>query len=241
MDFEENNKKFNYCGKVDLHALDDSIPLDMAVAIAAEHGFRGIVVGLNKIEELVKLINNPTFGDKSIKPICAIDYPFGSASMDVRIYSIHSAKEKGAKEIEIVAPYSLIYDELFRKVFEDAESIMKAANKLGITVKYVVDRGNPAINDAVQTKLLRMISATKIPVISTSLGYYDKSEGHSDEIIRMRAVKNKTSCQIKVYIPNCGVDDLASYAKAGTDIIGLDWNQAACIVHAYEDMVEKGT
>jgi deoxyribose-phosphate aldolase len=236
---EEEVNQFNYCDKVDLHALDLAIQLKSVVAVAAEHGFRGIVVPLGRLESLVKEINRPNFGDKNIMPICAIDYPFGDSSIDVRTYSVASAKEKGAKEVEIVAPYNLLLEKDFRRIYEDVQSLVTASKKYDIGFRYVIDQNSPYIDDAIRTKLCRVISSTHVPAVSVSLGYFDTEISHSDNIVKMRAMKNKVGCQMKAFINPVDSNEFALYPKAGIDIVGLDWKKAANIVHGYEDMVQK--
>lgn len=236
---EEESIQFEYCNKVDLHVTDISTKLDNVVSVAAEHGFRGIVVTLGQITALVKEINKPLFGDKQILPIAVIDYPFGNSSIDVRAYSLASAKEKGAKEVEIVAPYPMIANHDFRGIYEDAQSLVAAAKKYDISIKYVLDQNSEFIEDSIRTKLCRIMSSTRVPFISTSLGYFDEEIDHSDNIVKMRALKNKIGCPIKAYVPTSDPNEFALYPKAGADILGLEWNVAPFLVHAYEDMVIK--
>lgn len=235
---EQEVKQFDYCDKVDLHALNPNTNLNSVVSIAAEHGFRGIIVPMGRIEQLIASIK--AYGTKEMLPICAVDYPFGSASLDVRNYSIMSAAEKGAKEVEIVAPYHFIAAEDFRRVYNDAQGIMTNAKKAGVSVKYVIDQGNPYIaNDKVRTQLSRIVQNSRIPYVATSLGYFPDKTDHADSIIKMRNIKSKGGCNVKVYLSSQEVDDIAAYVKAGADIIGLDWNKAPYLVHAYEEMVQK--
>jgi deoxyribose-phosphate aldolase len=236
---EEETKQFDFCNKVDLHALDFTAPLQNVVAIAGEHSFRGIVVTMSALEDLLKEIHRPTFGDKRIIPIAAIDYPFGSSSLDVRAYAVHSAHEKGAREIEIVAPYKLIAERNFRRLYDDAQTIMNAAHKIGIAVKYVVDQNSPYIDDGVRTKLCRIITSVRAPIISTSLGFFDREIDHSDSVLKMRNIKNKTGCDIKAFINPEDVNEFAMYVKAGADIIGLPWKKAVETVCNYQDIMEK--
>lgn len=234
---EQQVKQFDYCDKVDLHALEPKVNLASVVSIASEHGFRGIVVPLTKLEQLIKAIKD--YGTKEMVPVCTVDYPFGSSSLDVRNYSILAAKEKGAKEVEVVAPYYLIADADFRRVYDDAHNLMSTANKQGISLKYVLDQSSPYVDDTVRTKLSRVISSSRIPIVSTSLGFFDNKVDHADNIIKMRTMKSKAGCQMKVYVSSQDVNDIASYVKAGADYIGLHWKKAPYLVHAYEDMVQK--
>jgi deoxyribose-phosphate aldolase len=230
-------KPFDYCEKVDLHALSPNTNLVSVVSIAAEHGFRGVIVPLGRLDQLIAAIK--AYGNKEILPICAIDYPLGASSLDVRNYSIMSAHEKGAREVEIVAPYHFIAEEDFRKVYNDANSVVGTAKKAGMEMKYVLDQNCSYINDKVRSQLARIVSSTRIPIVSTALGFVSDKTDHADNIIKMRNLKSKSGCKIKVYLSTHNVDDIASYVKAGADIIGLEWNKAAYLVHAYEEMVQK--
>lgn len=61
-------------------------------------GFRGISTDTNKIKELSsKLKNIKANVDNGILPICRIDFPYGNSSLDIRAYSITSAKENRCK------------------------------------------------------------------------------------------------------------------------------------------------
>jgi deoxyribose-phosphate aldolase len=113
---------------------------------------------------------------------------------------------------------------------------------MGLSVKYVLDRNHSYINeDNAITRLCRIIKQAQIPIVSTSLGFFDNKIEHSDSVIKMRNIKSKAGCDIKVYISSSDVSDIASYVKAGADIIGLPWNKAPYLVHAYEDLVQRKT
>lgn len=234
----ENNEEFDFCNNVDLHILDIKTSLNSVVAVAGEHAFRGIVVPLGRLEQLVSCINKPLLGCKKILPICMIDYPSGSSSLDVRNYMIMAAKEKGAKEVEIVAPYQLIVEKEFRKIHDDISGLNATAVKMGITLKYVLDQNNEILDDGVRTKICRILSSNKVPILSTSLGYFDGKLDHTDNILKMRGTKAKLSCKMKTYINNCSIDELSLYIKAGCDIIGLDWKNAPRLVHGYKALVK---
>lgn len=236
---EEKVRQFEYCDKVDIHAIDLDSPLDLVTAIATEHGFRGVVVTLNRIEELVKNISKDTLADKKIVPIAVIDYPYGSLSTDVRRYSILSAKEKGAKEVEVVAPYSLFISRKFKEIGDDIQNLASAAKESNIKLRYVIDINSAFIDESVRTKIMRIVSNNQIEDVSTSLGFYDKKVDHSDSVLKMRNMKSKTGSQTKSFISDASVADLTLYAKAGVDTVGLDWKLAANVVHSYEDIINK--
>jgi deoxyribose-phosphate aldolase len=237
-EFDDEVKYFDYCNRVDLHALDYHSNLNSVVSIASEHGFRGIVVTPTRLEQLITAIKN--YGEKSLVPICAIDFPLGCMSLDVRNYSIMSAKEKGAREVEIVAPYHLISQRDFKKTYQDAQNIVATTKKAGVSLKYVLDQNSPYIDDSIRTKLCRIIDTSKIPIVSTSLGFFDKTIDHADHILKMRGIKSKAGCDLKVFVRSDNPKDIASYVKAGADIVGLKWETAPYLVHAYEKMVQEG-
>jgi len=240
---EYQDQQFHFCNKVDLHCLNDSVDFDLKsiVSLATEHDFRGIVVPLGKLEELSKTIDK----NSTVKPIGIIDYPYGSSSTYVRGCSIWNAKELGAKEIEIVAPYHLIVgannkdSQAFKRIAQDVDNINTITKKAGLTVKYILDQNFVVVSDDIRTRLYRILSGSKVSSISTGSGFFDDNVNHSDAIIKMRTLKNKTSSAIKCFVPDCDVSDFASYVKAGADVIGLDWKIAPSIVHGYENLVEN--
>jgi deoxyribose-phosphate aldolase len=235
----EEENSFSFSDRVDLHCMDLYTPLSSVVAVAAEHNFRAIVVPIGRIEELVKAINKPDLGDKKIVSVAVFDYPYGFSSLDIRTYSIFSAKEKGAKEIEIVAPYYYIVREDFIKIVEDVKSLIVSANKADIKLRYVLDQNSGFIDDGFRIKLYRALSQAKVPMLSTSLGHFDEKIDHGDNIIRMRSMKSKINCPIKAFIDTTNPSDLALYPRAGADTIGLNWNQAPHLVYEYENIVQK--
>lgn len=233
-----SDKKTDYFRKIDLHALNPNSNLKSVVTIASEHGFRGIMVHPCKAEELVKVIKE--YGSNSLIPITVLDYPFGSMSLDIRNYALGSAKERGIKEIEIVAPYPLIAQKEFGKVGRDLEILSAKARELRIGIKYVLDYNCPFVDDTVRSKMCQLLKDYKVPMLSTSLGFYDsKTSDHADSVIYMRDMKRKSGCDTKVYIASQKVDDILSYSKAGVDVIGLPWNKAAYLIHEYEELIEK--
>lgn len=230
----DETEDFGYCNKVDIHALSPNDKIEPIVAIAEEHGFRGIVVQSGQLEKLSKVISS-----KTLLSICAIDFPYGGSSIDIRTYSILAAKEKGANEIEIVAPYHLLNNMDFRHIHDDIHSVLNTAEKAKIGVKYVLDQSSMFLPDNVRTRMCRILSSVKIGMVSTSLGFFDQNISHGDNILKMRNLKNKVGCQVKVYINTSDPATFALYPKAGADIVGTDWKNAPFIVHAYEDVVQR--
>ncbi len=235
----EENQCFDYCKQVDLHALDFNVPIENIVSIAGEHGFRGIVVSQSNLKSLVKALKEPLFGNERTIPICVIDYPFGNSGKDVRAYSLQSAKENGAKEVEVIAPYDLIAQKDFKSVYNDIFNLLKLSKTVDIDVKYVFDKQSMPMDDDLIKKVYRVISAAKIPILSTSVGYFENKDNHADNVLQMRNFKMKTGVSIKAYLKNCKPEDVASYVKAGVDIMGIEWKNAPYVVHAYEYMIEK--
>lgn len=236
---QECESSFNYCDKIELHALDLFAPLSSVVAVCGEHGFRGILVPLGRIEELVKCINRPDIGSKAIIPIAVLDYPFGLSTQDVRSYSIISAKEKGAKEVEIVAPYHHIVNQDSVKLIDDVKSLVSTAKKVDIGLRYVIDQNCEFLDDSFKTKMCRILAQAKINKISVSMGFFDYKVDHGDNIIKMRNLKSKTNSQVKIYLDTDDPSEMALYPRAGADIIGLDWDMAAFLTHGYESIISK--
>jgi len=237
---EDEIKRFDYCGNVDLHAIDGNPNLNSVVAVAGEHGFRGIVVQPSRLEDLVAAINKPNFGDKEITAICAIDYPFGVSSMGVRNYMLHDAKEKGAHEVEVVIPYHWVLDKDWKRLYDDAQSLVAISNKLDLSIKYVIDQNASNIDDTVSARLCRIIASTRMPIVSTSLGFFDDSKiSHADQVIKMRNLKSKAGCAVKVYVRNPSVEVISGFSRGGCDVFGVTWSVAANIVHSYENLLNN--
>lgn len=225
----------NIIKNIDLHALDYYANPKDVVSIAAEHGFRGIVTTQGMIDKYSKLINRSGVGDKNIIPICAIDFPFGSLSTDVRTYSILAAKEKGAKEVEIVAPYHLFCRQYLPDIKKDLDNLVYMAKKVEITLKYVIDGNSMFMSDYVQKRVIDMLTKVTPDYVSTSLGFYDDFEGysHEDSILFSRTLHKKYKLNVKMYGRNVNSEYLNLYKKAGVSIIGLDWNKAVYAAYDY--------
>jgi deoxyribose-phosphate aldolase len=239
---EPEKQVFAYCNKVDLHALDLDQNLKPVVALAIEHGFRAIVVPHVRIPDLVAAINTVIIDKEErplIVPVAAVDYPFGTMPQDVRSYSIMSARECGAKEVEIVAPYAHLANKSFDKVNDDVKTLQSMASKTDVVLRYVVDQYCDLFDDGVKSRLYRLFAMNKVKAVSTSLGFYeDDSFDHSDNILKMRHVKNKTAAQVKSFIRTTNPAMFALYPKAGSEIMGVEWQTAPSMVHKYEEMVQ---
>lgn len=165
-----------------------------------------------------------------------IDFPYGNSSCDIRAYSITSAKENGAKEVEICHPVSLFEDADFRKIYEDILNLRNIAKKINISLRYVISEEIKPIPDGVKTKLSRLLSVSNLDNIGLK---FNNTTSHTDNIIKMRFFKSKLNAKIKIITDNLTKDDFSSYIKAGADIIGLPIKQAPFIIHAYEEMINK--
>lgn len=239
---ESEKQVFAYCNKVDLHAFELNQNLKPVVALAIEHGFRAIVVPHVRIPDLIAAINTVIIDKEErslVIPIAAIDYPFGTLPKDVRSYSIMSARECGAKEVEIVAPYVHLANKSFDKIDDDVKTLQSMASKTGMTLRYVVDQYCDMFDDGVKSRLYRLLAINQVKSVSISLGFYeDEGFDHSDNILKMRHVKNKTAAQIKSFVRTTNPAMFALYPKAGSEIIGVDWQTAPSMVHKYEEMVQ---
>jgi deoxyribose-phosphate aldolase len=230
-------ERFEFASKVDLHSYSYYDNLVNIIAIASEHSFRGVAVTLDRIDELSKIIKNN--GTEDLIPIALVDFPMGSSPLDVRNYSIMAAREHGAREVEIVVPYQYVVENDSRKIAEDANNIVATAKKCNVALKYIFDPDFFQIDNSFITKLCRIIGAAIVPIISINSWGSDKTGRLSDEILSMRNIKSKSGCQIKANLYNTTIEDITSYMKAGSDIIGLKWQDAPNLVHHYEDLVQN--
>lgn len=224
---------FDYCNNVEIY-VKNNCKLQNVVAVASEHSFKGIVVDSNRIVELVKELKNV---NSDILPVCSIDAPEGNSSIDIRAYSIVSAKEKGAKEVEIYAPSFLIETRDFRKIYEDLQNCINISSKNNIPFKYIINDMYKTLPDDIKTKICRLFSTINLEYLGFC--FSKQNNNHSDNIIKMRFFKNKVSSKIKTYIKDVSKEDFAAFVKAGVDTIGLDWEIASYLVHAYESMMIK--
>lgn len=234
----ENNdfSGFNYATQVDLHVLDSKPNIPSIVAIGIEHGFRGVLVHPARIEALAQEIKKYA-GSSEIMPIALLDFPYGSSTVAARNYAITDAKEKGAKEVEIVAPYHFLAEKDFKMFENDMQATRMHAIKTCIKIKYVVDFNSDFINEDVLTRISRIANSCNM-FISTSTGFFDKKINHSDNILKIRTVKNKANIKIKSYINDDNLDTLLAYNKSGVDVIGMDIAKAPFIVHAFEEQIK---
>lgn len=193
----------------------------------------------NCLDEMVKIIGNPEHSEKKTLLVAAIDYPFGSSSTDVRVYGIHSAKERGAQEVEVMVPYALVLSNDTKALSDDMLNVLAAAQKADIALRYVVDINSPHIDEAARNKLIRLMGANKVQTVSISLGFFDTKVNHSETVLKMRNIKNKSGCLIKAFVRTNSSTDFALYPRAGADMMGVDWKIAPFLAHAYEDMVQK--
>lgn len=230
----DENEVFKFCQKVDLYALDLNCDIKSIVAVALEHGFRGIVIPPCKLHQLKKEI-----GNNKLLSILAVDYPFGCLSQDVRCYSIYSAKEKGADEVELVSPYHCLNNVNMASFNQDVINCMTAGEKINIPIRYVFDQNIIHLKDNIKQRALKTFLTYKVRDICTSLGFFDNKIDHSENILKLRNIKVKTGCKIKIFIKTNDVNIFALYPKAGVDLLGLEWENAANLVHAYENMVAE--
>ena len=221
---------------VELHALSESDDLQSVVAVANEHQFRGIVTTHGQLPNLVRCKNK--YSDSNIIPIAAIDYPYGCSTLDLRRFAVVTAAEKGAEEIEVAAPYYIIQKCKTGQLSQDIETITNQCDKLGIKFKYVFDRNYLSLNHRQLARILRVFAANRIDTISN--GFHMIPEmSIPDSIIDIREFKKKTSCDIKAVISTDDQNELAQFPKAGVDLIGINWQEAASVTYKYQYMMEE--
>lgn len=223
----QNQDVFSFCGKIDLYCLN-GLKLDMSVAVAEEHAFRSVVVTQDCLDELVSLTDGT-----DISPIVLADYPNGNSSLDIRNYSIISAKEKGAKEIEITVPYKRLRD---NKAFDDCKALVATADKHNIEVRYCLDVNRLQLTEQVLKGLEKVLSMNKMSSLSLEI---KNDINHSENILNMRRIINKTKCKVKVYLDDSTAENVSDFVKAGAEWIGLGWSKAGNIAATYNDLVRR--
>jgi len=233
--FDEN--KFTFCGKVDIFSVEAVNNLQLVCAIASEHGFRGISTTLDKLPILTKELKKDSLSDKTIKANCVLDYPYGNMSLDVRNFAINSAKQNGATGIEITLPLSHIAEKSMVKINTDLECVSNTCKKLGLDLKYIFDCENRHMDDIIKNKLAKMLHLNNIDSLIVKTSY----DNVSDSIMAIRYFKSKTQCKIKAFVPASTGDDIAQYTKAGAESIMLCWIDAPRLIYEYEILIENET
>lgn len=198
-------------------------------------GFKSIVVDQIKLDEVSKEIKKSHIEDLSV--ICKIDYPEGASSVDVRGYSVLSAKEKGASIVEVFAPKYLYKAKDFKRIHEDLVSLINLCKKNHIEFRYCISSSkNEYLSDDIKTKIARIFSAVDLGMLSINV---DQKSEISDEIIKLRFFKSKIQSKIKTILKEPTKEDLSSFVKAGVDVLGLDLWKAPFLIHAYEGMISN--
>lgn len=228
------NEEFNFSQRCDLISIDPIDPIDYVAATAIEHGFRGISTHICNIPRLSEILK-----DSDVVKIGIIDYPFGGSSQAARSYAIHTAKENGCDEVEIVAPYAQIAYGYLKEIDSDLDTITTTSQKLGIKITYVIDHNSEYLDKGIFTRVCRVIAKYKPDNICLSLGFFDNDISHSDNIVKARSIKSKIGINTKICIDNVDAGTMSMYPKAGIDILGLDWKTAPNLVHAYNAMLTK--
>ena len=190
---------FEYCDHVDIHALDPSVNLKSLAIIANEHGFRGVVVPSSKVQELSVHLATPNKRTK-VKTIGIIDFPSGYACNSSRRTEIVNCQELGAKEVEIIAPYSHILSGDWGKFEEDITSIVTICNRINIDYKITLLNRHQAIRDKDQAKIYRILAAKQVECISIGIGETNSPGELADQVMRMRNILKKTMYVMKVYL-----------------------------------------
>ena len=232
------DKKFNFCPRIECHALDYFTHVDKITLNAIEHGFRGIVTLPGRVEQFRYFVNKYARTSKP-KIICVIDYPFGCQSIDVRAYQVQSAKMHGANEVEVVAPYSMFVQGDVESISTDIKTLCGIATECKMKLRYVLDTECMFISEKMRNFVCHKIAGSNINIISTSLGYYDDDISISDRVFWLRDIRSLSGCQIKTYINTKDPEEVSTLVKAGVNIIGLEWQHAIYVAHAYENIVEN--
>lgn len=210
----EEKEYFNFFSKIDLNYIATNKPIENSVIVANEHSFRGVVTFPNNAASLVKEINKV---NKSLVSIAILDFPFGNSTLDSRIYSVKSLKEKGIKEIEIVAPNI--------EIENDLESMIKLKDELKIEIKYILPTGgdNIGVCKKMKKNVLDIVLFSN-PLLSVE-----------DNVLEVRKLKNCVSNKVKYYLNDeTGVGDFTYYLRAGVDSFGLGQKKALRLIYDYQ-------
>jgi deoxyribose-phosphate aldolase len=228
---------------IEIQAIDFFTPVKQAIIVAGEHGFGAVSVVKGRLEQAVETKRSIFEGQEDFpKIISVIDYPFGANSTDSRCYDIQSSKEKGADLVEIVCPYHMIIDGLWKSVENDAKNITETCMRSSINMRYVIDYNSMLIpTEKDMERLCKIVQDNGIKNICGSLGYFNHpAEDTKDEVLALRDLKKRTAAKLlKAFVNTRTPEDLGIYRKAGVETISLLWKHAANLVHGFNNSIQN--
>lgn len=230
----------SFCKFTDLYTID--LPFSMAgvISIANEHGFRGICVHQGYVSELFESTKfYSDVGQKFPIIIAAIDHPYGTLSTEVRAFATLSAIEKGAKEIDICAPYDAFYNGRTGMIEADIKTIGAIAKEHNVKVNYTINPSCISNKPKTTPWLAKVLKSSAIQYISTSISPLFGPKDTSDTIIWLRDMKKFGDLNIKSYIHHNNLEDVKLYTKAGANILACNWSVAANLIHSYDEFLQS--
>lgn len=234
---QAQDRVFDFGSCVDLHAVDFECPFGKIVPIASEHGFRGITVTLDQLEEISKVIKNND-SKSHLKVISTIDHPYGNLPIELRIQSLKYAKRKGASEVEISLPYRLLTESDINLINRDIMSIGAVSKELDMVTRYVIDPSYVDIPDKMRNWIYEQMRMNNISGLVNTMESLSGDISLSDDIMILRDAK-KCGLMIKAFVSSKDIENIAAYVKAGINILGFHWSDGPIIIHEYEEFLRQ--
>lgn len=233
---DKNEKEFFFGPMVDIHVTGHN-KISNIVYLANEHGFRGIVVDPNAVSNTSFCIRNQNL-DSAPTELCIANMLSPEDSIDVKIYSMLAAKEKGANEIEMPLSNNIVDSGDMKNIEEEVAAISSKAQKIPIAVKYKLNYGKTTKTIAFTNKFAKILKENNCPFFSTYIP--EKMEDEmSSVLLWIRDIKRNACCATKVHLESPTIELISMFKKAGVDIIGMDWKNSPFLCHGYENLVQK--
>lgn len=235
----EEKEQPSFCKFTDIYA-SDRYSIKTLVSLALEHNFHGIAVPQNDVEIAASTLGKYNHSDMRPPSIIAIaDHPYGNHSLDVRSYMILASIEKGATEVEMVAPHRALLNNDWLMIENDVKVLTAVARERGINLTYVVDQlANVQKPGAVQS-FCKIAKAYKLGGIVNAVSTKHMSSTTTDTVIWMRDVKKFTGIKTKVFMNAKNQGDVGVYAKAGVNFFAMPWDIAPAAIHEYEEVLRR--
>ena len=212
----------NYCifKKFDMHVTSVATSLSNVVAIASEHGFRSIVTIPRHLKSLREAL---TEQNCDIMATSLVDYPFGCAILDSRMYSIRSSIESGADEVEITAPYPVIVNNDINEVMKEIVMIQEVVKDSKTKIKYVFDWASNDFGLDMTEEIFKTLEICKIDGLSNPNWFTSGSMSLKEEIKKLKFVRKFYSGDVKIYLDPVPIKNISVYFSEGITLCGVEW------------------
>jgi len=132
---------------------------------ALKYGFHSVCVNPCHVSRCAKLLK-----DSEIKIDCAVGFPLGATTAEVKAFETRNAIENGAHEIDMVINIGALRSRDYKLVKRDIEGVVKAAQ--GRVVKVIIESG--FLTDEEIVKACELAKEAGADFVKTSTGFGPK-------------------------------------------------------------------